>query len=72
MFAYVGSASGVGMSPTEMLSQLVEAKGLLAEARRQQETSRIAVDQLMSQVEAKAAEMEDQQVGSDSHRASLR
>lgn len=45
-----------------MLSQLVEAKGLLAEARRQQETSRISVDQLMSQVEAKAAEMEDQQV----------
>lgn len=45
-----------------MLSELVEAKGLLAEARRQQESSRIAVDQLMSQVEAKAAEMEDQQV----------
>lgn len=50
------------MSPTELLSQLVEAKGLLVEARREQERSRLAVEQLMTEVEAKAAEMEEQQV----------
>lgn len=50
------------MSATELLSQLVDSKGRLAEARREQERFRIAVDQLMTQVEAKAAQMEEQQV----------
>ena len=50
------------MSPTELLSELVETKGQLAEAQMQQERSHFAVDQLMTQVEAKAAEMEEPQV----------
>lgn len=50
------------MSQTELLSQLVEAKGKLSEARRKEERSRIAVDQLMTEVEAKAAQMNEQQV----------
>jgi hypothetical protein len=57
------------MSPTELLSQLVEAKGLLVEARREQERSRLAVEQLMTEVEAKAAEMEEQQVRAAGGRA---
>jgi hypothetical protein len=61
LFVVAGAAAG-GLSPTELLNELIDLRGQVKRAERETERSAIATDQLMKEVEAKAAFMQEQQV----------
>ena len=56
-----GGAAG-GLSPAELLTQLVDLRGQVRTAERERDRERIATSQLMAEVEAKASLMQEQQV----------
>ena len=61
VFRVVGGAAG-GLSPAELLTQLVDLRGQVKAAERERDRDRLATSQLMAEVEAKAALMQEQQV----------
>ena len=56
-----GGAAG-GLSPAELLTQLVDLRGQVRTAERERDRDRLATSQLMAEVEAKAVLMQEQQV----------
>ena len=48
----------------ELLNELIDLRGQVKQADRERQRSAIATDQLMKEVEAKAAAMQEQQASS--------